>query len=463
MSNPNLPIAGNYNTYIGARYVPLILGTWSETVAYEPLSIVTYQGNSYTSKTFVPAGTPVSNETYWSLTGNYNAQVEQYRQEVQNISSSLSGIDDDITELNTTTTSLSNQMTTANNNISTLQSDVSTLEENVESLQEINYTKINDLKNRTFILIGDSYGTGQNESGTPTTSWIQLFKNNVNATIYSNAINGIGFTTTPSFTNALSQVEVPDHSKVTDIIVLGGYNDTSNPTTGMESFMTYVKTNYPNAIVRLGHIGWSRDSNKNLSLVQYKTVYKTICEYGGFYLGELEYVLHDYSNFVSDGFHPNQKGQQDICNALLNTLLGNHSSTFNVFNFPQLTNKLVNSEPLINSNLLTTFSGNTGLINFNGSTFNVDKTITNRQPITFMSFDNNMGYVIAQPVSFKTVTWGRIVGATSAYTPFEVTISRSNKTTNLNLIPYGSNDTFPTGITQLLLNAFNFCLPASTC
>lgn len=83
MPNPNLPIAGNYNTYIGARYVPLVLGTWSATVAYEPLSIVTYNGNSYTSKTFVPAGIPVDNETYWANTGNYNAQVEQYRQEVE--------------------------------------------------------------------------------------------------------------------------------------------------------------------------------------------------------------------------------------------------------------------------------------------------------------------------------------------------------------------------------------------
>ena len=69
--------------YIGARYVPILDGDWDITKDYEPLVIVSYQGNSYTSRTFVPHGTAITNETYWALTGNYNAQVEAYRQEVQ--------------------------------------------------------------------------------------------------------------------------------------------------------------------------------------------------------------------------------------------------------------------------------------------------------------------------------------------------------------------------------------------
>lgn len=74
--------------YIGARYVP-IFGrkdetsiAWDDTKPYEPLTIVLYQGNSYTSRQYVPAGIPITNETYWALTGNYNAQVEAYRAEV---------------------------------------------------------------------------------------------------------------------------------------------------------------------------------------------------------------------------------------------------------------------------------------------------------------------------------------------------------------------------------------------
>lgn len=70
--------------YIGARYVPLFAEPieWDKTKQYEPLTIVTHEGNSYTSRQFVPTGIEITNETFWALTGNYNAQIEQYRKEV---------------------------------------------------------------------------------------------------------------------------------------------------------------------------------------------------------------------------------------------------------------------------------------------------------------------------------------------------------------------------------------------
>ena len=76
--------------YIGARYVP-IFGRkdeesieWDNTKTYEPLTVVLHEGNSYTSRQFVPVGIDIKNEDFWALTGNYNAQVEQYRQDTQN-------------------------------------------------------------------------------------------------------------------------------------------------------------------------------------------------------------------------------------------------------------------------------------------------------------------------------------------------------------------------------------------
>lgn len=70
--------------YIGARYVPKFADPieWQDGVPYEPLTIVTYMGASYTSKKAVPAGVKPTNSGYWAVTGNYNAQVEAYRQEV---------------------------------------------------------------------------------------------------------------------------------------------------------------------------------------------------------------------------------------------------------------------------------------------------------------------------------------------------------------------------------------------
>lgn len=69
--------------YIGARYVPLFADPidWDNTKTYEPLTIVYHQGNSYTSRQSVPAGVDITDTTYWALTGNYNAQIEQYRKE----------------------------------------------------------------------------------------------------------------------------------------------------------------------------------------------------------------------------------------------------------------------------------------------------------------------------------------------------------------------------------------------
>lgn len=79
--------------YIGARYVPLFADPyqWDRNKTYEPLTIVYNEGNSYTSRQYVPSGIDIINEAYWALTGNYNAQVEQYRREVADVVSSIEG------------------------------------------------------------------------------------------------------------------------------------------------------------------------------------------------------------------------------------------------------------------------------------------------------------------------------------------------------------------------------------
>lgn len=76
---------GAYNIYKGARYVPLFDGEWDNSKAYEPLTIVTNQGNSYTSVQYVPVGADINNTTYWALTGNYNSQIESYKEKVDNL------------------------------------------------------------------------------------------------------------------------------------------------------------------------------------------------------------------------------------------------------------------------------------------------------------------------------------------------------------------------------------------
>lgn len=79
----NTTAQAGFRTYIGLRYVPIIAGLWDITKDYEQLMIVTYQGNSYTSKKPVPAGIPLTDDEYWVMTGNYNVQVANLQNEVE--------------------------------------------------------------------------------------------------------------------------------------------------------------------------------------------------------------------------------------------------------------------------------------------------------------------------------------------------------------------------------------------
>lgn len=80
--------------YIGARYVPKFADPleWDNLRSYEALTIVTYQGTSYTSKKNVPVGIGLDNKEYWVATGNYNEQVEIYRREVSEVKEEVSAV-----------------------------------------------------------------------------------------------------------------------------------------------------------------------------------------------------------------------------------------------------------------------------------------------------------------------------------------------------------------------------------
>lgn len=75
--------------YVGARYVPKMMGEWNKALRYEALSVVTHVGNSFTSKVPVPPNIDITNTDYWVNTGNYNAQVEAYRQQTAQVKNDL--------------------------------------------------------------------------------------------------------------------------------------------------------------------------------------------------------------------------------------------------------------------------------------------------------------------------------------------------------------------------------------
>lgn len=57
-----------------------VKGEWSASVAYEKSDIVSANGGSYISVQAVPAGTPLTDATYWLLLAERGEQGEQGEQ-----------------------------------------------------------------------------------------------------------------------------------------------------------------------------------------------------------------------------------------------------------------------------------------------------------------------------------------------------------------------------------------------
>lgn len=84
---------GGTSMYIGARYVPIFADPveWDDKREYEPLTIVTYNGDCYTSKCYVPKGAqlppyPDGQTKYWVKTSDYNYQFADLKQTVADLS-----------------------------------------------------------------------------------------------------------------------------------------------------------------------------------------------------------------------------------------------------------------------------------------------------------------------------------------------------------------------------------------
>ena len=150
-------IAKGVTQYVGARYVPLFANPaqWSSEREYEPLTIVLYQGNSFTSMQYVPIGIDITNEEFWAQTGNYNAQIEQYRQEVREYSKKVATLENTQTQqgatietLKSTTENLGNSVNELNTKVETQGETINVLDGRVDALDTaVDGIKASDKRN----------------------------------------------------------------------------------------------------------------------------------------------------------------------------------------------------------------------------------------------------------------------------------------------------------------------------
>ena len=142
--------------YIGSRYVPIFADPieWDIHKSYESLTIVTHDGESYTSKCNVGPGIDITNTRYWAKTGAYNAQVEQYKNEVKDLSSQVTGFASDnaefrekIDQFTTDNAEMKNTVAEDKARVDALAERVATAETEIDGLQATTAQHTTELAN----------------------------------------------------------------------------------------------------------------------------------------------------------------------------------------------------------------------------------------------------------------------------------------------------------------------------
>lgn len=253
--------------YVGARYVPQIIGEWNGQTVYEPLSVVTYNFGSYTSKKAVPAGVAPTNDEYWALTGQYNQQVEEYRQEVDRIK---------------------------------------------ESINDVKKEPINNYANYKAIAIGDSYGDR-------TDGWPSFINDIIPTT--NKCKSGALISGSNSYINQLKDV---NWEGITHVYLASGTNDItssqsySNIYNGFKAIKQLLINQNKNIQLIITMAAGNRTENVQMwNYANMDQIYAQACGSLGIKYVSLHNLLSNTFLLNTDSIHPNIAGERLIAKALL--------------------------------------------------------------------------------------------------------------------------------------------------
>lgn len=372
--------------YVGARYVPLFADPlqWSDTRTYEPLTIVANQGNSYTSRQFVPTGIDISNEDFWALTGNYNAQVEQYRQEVL---------------------AFDGRITKNTNDIAKNANDIAAVKTVADNLESHVGTE--------FIVIGDSW-SDTDPSTTPYIKWPITFQKYTRMNIHNYSRNGasvVGSTPDPGQSgNFLGQVNKAiadtsfDHSRVGLIVIMGGVNDYRSGRTfsdvadAWSGHIASLTAAFPKAriVSFLNYqIFLSRDEWNWTNLAK-----RIIRERSGCPVHSMIGWVSG-SQFIEDKVHPNNAGYRQLCSNMIACCFGGNP----IFVSTTIRKTVAGSGGASMDFIISEHFGEDAMVR---TIQTINSGISSEQTIT-LSLDNNTGLTSNAPF----YSWGSYTDETS--------------------------------------------------
>lgn len=316
--------------YVGARYVPVFANPleWSDTREYEPLTIVTYQGNSYTSMQYVPTSISIADTAYWALTGNFNAQVEAYRAEVR-------AFDD---RINANAAAISANTTAISANTTAIVANAAAIAQ-----------EKTDRTTNVMLAFGDSFGVDTISQGPV---WCEITANKLQVTkLHNYCVGGATFNTTKEknffvqVDKAISEIKNPEYVKYVGIV--GGTNDGSNSIAdAIISLVAKINSAFPNAVIGIGLNASKQD------ILSYGAKQKRIAALnlnGSFatpvFIDSVVYTQLAAGCMMDDNIHPTAKGSNRIGTLMTCVLKGAIGSVV-------ATNEAVNPK-IISSNLRT--------------------------------------------------------------------------------------------------------------
>ena len=277
--------------YIGARYVPRFMGAYDPTQSYEALDVVDNgSGTSYIARKTVPAGTPLTDNSYWFLYGASSGAIVQ----------------------------LQNDMIAAQGDILNIQLDVSMLQGSMLTVKN----KANDAydlasklsakeKPNKIMFITDSYGNQVDDSNLRLDEIVAQKLN-----IPTNLISVSGGSMRSGTINAA----VNNYSGAVDydmIVVVAGANDQSNTDlstsiiSGVETLVSTIKTKFGtnNIIITCPGLTFGNGVYDTASRIRTARSYKAGATNSGVkYLDNSQYILCNTKYLKSDFCHPNNDG-----------------------------------------------------------------------------------------------------------------------------------------------------------
>lgn len=352
--------------YIGARYVPLFATPleWDSNKTYEPLTIVYNEGNSYTSRQFVPTGILLTNEAYWARTGNYNAQIEQYRSEVAKVSGDVSAntaaIEAESARAKKAEQSNASAIATETSRATEAEAgkapiDHASAETTYGIGSDVNYghVKLYDavgaqrdggitpsavqaaladiqMHTKTVLLtIGDSYG----DITPKERSWAyQLSKLLSGCTLHNYCVSGAGWNVGGKKFEDQLQKAATDNLEPNLIVICGGRNDIiseQQARIAVDNCFNVINTNWPDAKVVVAPYLYDSTALSNTDKLECSYVCNELANFKAIVLNHAWTWLKGRTDcFPSNDIHPNEKGAKIIADFLYQGVEGSYNGRF---------------------------------------------------------------------------------------------------------------------------------------